>query len=88
MEFVDAIARRLHEVSKNYLVAGCRYLMVDDQHAIVVECKLNHGRMFAYIAKSYVIGANAMYCTSVDLSELDNQLVKFFALPSATEGAA
>jgi hypothetical protein len=82
MSFVEAIAQTLTEVAKDDLVAGKKYLMVDEEHAIVVECgmDLEYNKLLA-VAHSYLIGFTFARTDRFKTCYLSDEHVKFFQLP-------
>lgn len=81
MQFTKAIALALDEVPKADLVAGCKYLMVDDQHAIVVLISTIDGRRFATVELSYLV-LRLQIERDILLDHFTNELSKFFRLPA------
>ena len=81
MQFTKAIALALDEVQKADLVAGQKYLMVDDQHAIVVLISTIDGRKFATVELSY-LAVRLQIERDIVLDHFTNELAKFFRLPA------
>ena len=81
MQFIKAIALAFDEVPKAGLIAGQKYLMVDDQHAIVVLISTIDGRKFATVELSYLV-TRLQVTQEILLDHFTNELAKFFRLPS------
>ena len=81
MQFTKTIALALDEVPKADLIAGQRYLMVDDQHAIVVLISTIDGRKFATVELSYLV-TRLQVTQEIVLDHFTNDLAKFFRLPA------
>ena len=81
MQFTKTIALALDEVPKADLVAGQKYLMVDDQHAIVVYINTIDGRKFATVELSYLV-TRLQVTQEILLDHFTNELAKFFRLPA------
>lgn len=81
MSFVEAIAQALVEVAKSDLVAGRKYLMVDDEHAIVVEIRQGLTGLVAIPEPSYLCGFHVVNMTTFNLAYINASFVKFFQLP-------
>lgn len=82
MSFVEAIAQTLVEVAKDDLEPGRQYLMVDSEHAIVVECKDTSKILFTLQAvPSFMTGFHAVTSGPFCLYHSDVLRVKFFQLP-------
>lgn len=82
MSFVEAIAQTLVEVAKDDLVAGKKYLMVDDEHAVVVEVRQGPTELLAIPAASYLCGFHVVRFEAFRVSYINNSFVKFFQLPA------
>ena len=81
MQFIKAIALAFDEVPKADLIAGQKYLMVDDQHAIVVYINTIDGRKFATVELSY-LATRLQIERDIVLEHFTNELAKFFRLPA------
>ena len=81
MQFTKTIALALDEVPKADLIAGQKYLMVDDQHAIVVYINTIDGRKFATVELSY-LATRLQIERDIVLEHFTNELAKFFRLPA------
>ena len=81
MQFIKAIARAFDEVPKVDLIAGQKYLLVDDQHAIVVYINTIDGRKFATVELSYLV-TRLQVTQEILLDHFTNELAKFFRLPA------
>ena len=81
MQFTKTIALALDEVPKADLIAGQKYLMVDDTHAIVVHVSTVDGRKFATVELSYLV-TRLQVTQEIVLDHFTNQLAKFFKLPA------
>ena len=81
MQFIKAIALAFDEVPKVDLIAGQKYLLVDDQHAIVVYINTIDGRKFATVELSYLV-TRLQVTQEILLDHFTNELAKFFRLPS------
>ena len=81
MQFTKTIALALDEVPKADLIAGQKYLMVDDQHAIVVLINTIDGRKFAIVELSYLV-TRLQVTQEIVLDHFTNELAKFFRLPA------
>ena len=81
MQFIKAIALAFDEVPKVDLIAGQKYLLVDDQHAIVVYINTIDGRKFATVELSYLV-TRLQVTQEILLDHFTNELAKFFRLPA------
>ena len=81
MQFTKTIALALDEVPKADLISGQKYLMVDDQHAIVVYIYTIDGRKFATVELSY-LAKRLQIERDILLDHFTNELAKFFRLPA------
>ena len=81
MQFIKAIALAFDEVPKVDLIAGQKYLLVDDQHAIVVYINTIDGRKFATVELSY-LATRLQIERDIVLEHFTNELAKFFRLPA------
>lgn len=81
MQFTKTIALALDEVPKSDLIAGQKYLMVDDHHAMVVLVSSIDGRKFATVELSYLV-TRLQVTQEIVLDHFTNQLAKFFRLPA------
>ena len=82
MSFVESVAQTLVEVAKDDLVAGKKYLMVDEQHAVVVGIRTGLTEKIAEPAPSYLCGFHTVNMTPFKLAYINNSFVKFFQLPA------
>lgn len=80
MPSTETISQTLTEVPKADLVAGQRYLMVDDAHAILVYVSNIDGRKFASVELSY-LATRVQMTTDILLDHFTTSLAKFFKLP-------
>lgn len=81
MPFLESIPQTLTEVAKDDLVAGQRYLMVDDTHAIMVCVSQIDGRRFASVELSY-LATRVQMTTDILLDHFTTSLAKFYQLPA------
>ena len=81
MQFTKAIALALDEVPKADLIAGQKYLMLDDKHVIVVLISTIDGRKFATVELSY-LAVRLEIERDIVLDHFTNELAKFFRLPA------
>ncbi len=81
MSFVEAIAQTLVEVAKDDLAACKKYLMVDEEHAIVIAVRQGLTGLVAIPEPSYLCGFHVVNMTTFNLTYINAQFVKFFQLP-------
>lgn len=82
MSFGEAIAQTLVEIAKADLVAGRKYLMVDEEHAIVVVVRQGLTGLVAIPEPSYLCGFHVVNMTTFNLDYINASFVKFFELPA------
>ena len=81
MSFVEAIAQSLVEVAKDDLVAGCKYLMVDESHAIEIHTSIDMEGLVAIPVAAYLCGFHVVNFQTFRLAYVNPSFVKFFKLP-------
>ena len=82
MDFSSMIAQTLTEVPKSDLVSGKKYLMVDEEHAVVIETRIGEEGLLATPAASYLCGFHVVNFQTFNLAYVNNGFVKFFQLPA------